>query len=127
MGPGKKILVGVAAVAVVGLGLWALGDLADRPTTALGVCPDTPKEKKFALAVVRGRTEELDAVERAVAALRAGRAADVEDREAYCAFEGVDDCERAPPDATAFDERIAKDREAIRLERERLAGCTYLR
>lgn len=122
----KIVLGGLAAFALVALALWSLGDLRARPPGALGVCPDTPRERDFELAAKRTHEAQLDAIERAARALAEGRAPTDADKDEYCASELVVSCEGAP-DLEALTASVAAERAEIEADRQRLRACEYLR
>ncbi len=124
MKPGRAIGI-AAALVVAGLALWALGDLRARPPGPMGVCPDTMRERDFERAALKTHAQELDAVERAAAARRAGREPSDADRDVYCHSEYVADCKATP--AADLAERVAAARDRIAADRARLDACTYLR
>lgn len=111
--------------ALAGLALWSLGDLRARPPGAMGVCPDTSRERDFELAALRAHVQHLDAVERAAAALAAGQEPADDDRAEYCDSELVKDCEAPPPADLAAG--VEATRARIADDRARLASCSYLR
>ncbi|MEQ9502365.1 MAG: hypothetical protein RIT81_36180 [Deltaproteobacteria bacterium] len=122
-----KIVLGLlAALALVALVLWSLGDLRARPPGALGVCPDTPRERDLELAAKRTHDAQLDAVERAARALAEGHEPSDADQDEYCAWELVRSCERAP-DLAALTASVAAERKRIEADRRRLKACDYLR
>lgn len=122
-----KVALGVLAVAaLVVLVLWSLGDLRARPPGALGVCPDTPRERDFELAAKRTHDAQLDAVERAARALAEGREPSDADQDEYCAWELVTSC-KAAPDLAALTASVAAERKRIEADRQRLKACDYLR